>query len=565
MCTLQSATRSWFPGLRVARFTAAVLVSVTLATTARQVAAQDIIRHISGPNQRLELTANTSRILTLERRFKRVVVNNPELVSVSVLSPNEAQVAAKQAGVTQLNLFDENDQIYSVDVVIYGDVQELDMAIRRHFPYSSVRVTRYANTLMLDGFVESTEDASVIQSLAVDYAPKVINNIKVAGVHKVLLNVKVMEVSRTKLRSFGFDFAEFNGNDFIASSVSGLIDSVSSGAQSVTGTGGATVNFGIVDNSNAFFGFLEALVQRDLAKVLAEPQLVAVNGRPASFNVGGEFPVLVPQSLGTVSIEYKKFGTQVDFVPIILGNGNIRLEVRPRVSEIDPSRSVEINDTTVPGLKVREVDTAVEMKAGQTLALAGLIQRRIEAQHRGLPVLSDIPIFGMPFRRVEEEVNEVELLIVVRPEYVDAMDPHEVPPGGPGLDTCSPSDIQLYRKGHIEVPCCGNCSDGSCPSCRSHQGLGPNTPRTEEVIPPATTSMRNYRGAGQMGVMVAEEPYSRATDQSPGNYGYQTPTRAAPVAPLPTGSSPYRPRYTAELPEPAGDDSGLIGPIGYDN
>ena len=110
----------------------------------------------------------------------------------------------------------------------------------------------------------------------------------------------------------------------------------------------------------------------------------------------------MPQGLGTVSIEYKPFGTRVDFVPIVLGNGNLRLEVRPQVSEIDESRSVTINNITVPGLRTRWVDTAVEMKAGQTLALAGLVQERVESENKGMPWLADLPWVGAPFRRVEE-------------------------------------------------------------------------------------------------------------------------------------------------------------------
>ena len=210
------------------------------------------------------------------------------------------------------------------------------------------------------------------------------------------------------------------------------------------GTGGETISFGIVNGDNAFFGFLEALRENNLAKVLAEPTLVTVSGRSASFNSGGEFPILVPQSLGTIAIEYKQFGTRVDFVPIVLGNGNIRLEVRPQVSELDNANGVTINGTRVPGLRTRWVDTAVEMKAGQTLALAGLIQTRIEAQNRGIPWLADLPWAGAAFRRVEEQKNEIELVVTVRPELVDALDPHEVP-------TCLPgrADHQPQRRGAV--------------------------------------------------------------------------------------------------------------------
>ena len=283
-----------------------------------------------------------------------------------------------------------------------------------------------------------------------------------------------MEVSRTKLRQAGFDWAYLDGQDFVFQTVSGLLAG-GTGPGAALATGGDTVRFGIVDGNRAFYGFIDALRQNDLIKVLAEPQMVTVSGRPASFNSGGEFPIIVPQSLGTVSIEYRQYGTRVDFVPIVLGNGNLRLEVRPQVSEIDPSRSVVINSISVPALRTRWVDTAVEMKAGQTLALAGLIQQRTESQNRGIPWLADVPWFGVPFRRVQETTNEVELLIMVTPEFIEASDPEEVPPCGPGQTTTSPNDVEFYYRGYIEVPTC--CEDGSCPNCQGQTGP------TEMMVP----------------------------------------------------------------------------------
>jgi len=232
-----------------------------------------------------------------------------------------------------------------------------------------------------------------------------------------------------------------------------------------------------------------------------------VSGRPAQFNVGGEFPIVVPQSLGTTSIEYKKYGTQIDFLPIVLGNGNIRLEVRPRISERDESLGVVLPDVesiVVPALTVREVDTAVEMKAGQTFALAGLVQERTEAVNRGLPYLSDIPVIGVPFRKTQDEVNEIELLIMVTPEFVDPIDPCEVPCGGPGYTTTNPTNCQLYCAGHVEVlPCenpisgmmacgecgCNPCACGPCGPCGPGGACGPNGypcqygPGMEETVP----------------------------------------------------------------------------------
>ena len=222
----------------------------------------------------------------------------------------------------------------------------------------------------------------------------------------------------------------------------GLLSSFTPSMQTATGTAATTVNFGVVNASNQFFGFIEALRQYDMVKTLAEPSLVTVSGRPATFMSGGEFPFLVPQSLGTVTVQYRQYGTRVDFVPLVLGKGAVRLEVRPRITELDPSTAVSIGGNAVPGLLTRWVDTAVEMKVGQTFALAGLLQQRVSSENKGLPLLADLPWIGALFRRVSEQLNEVELLITVTPEFAEAVDPNEMPPCGPGLLTTSPNDAE---------------------------------------------------------------------------------------------------------------------------
>jgi pilus assembly protein CpaC len=163
-----------------------------------------------------------------------------------------------------------------------------------------------------------------------------------------------------------------------------------------------------------------------------------------------------------VGIEFREFGTRLDFVAKVRGDSRIWLEVRPTISEIDPGRSVTINGTSIPGIRSRFVDTAVELRAGQTLALAGLLQIRTEAESVGLPVLSDVPYLGALFRANREVQNEVELLIMVTPNFAGAMDANEVPPGGPGFNSNSPLEQELYGKGYIEVPP-GCAPQGNCP------------------------------------------------------------------------------------------------------
>ncbi len=530
------AAHFFFPSL------ATILCVVSLAV-ADQAAGQSIIRKLQRASERIEMNANTSQILTLEKKFKRVVVNNPSLVTTTPLSPNEVQIAARAAGVTQINFWDEDDNIYSIDLIVYGDVQELQMAIEQRFPNASVKVYRYSHSLMLSGWVDSARNVSTIQLMAEDYSAKVINSISVGGTQQVVLHVKVMEVSRAKLRRLGFDFSNINSGDIIASSISGMIARplILSAAGVPVSTGGENFTAGIAGGSNNFQGFIEALRQNNLLKILAEPTLTTLSGRPASFNVGGEFPILIPQSLGTVSVQYRPFGTQIDFVPLVLDNGNIRLEVRPRISEIDSTRSVEINDTTVPGLRVREVDTAAEMKAGQTMVIAGLIQTRVEAQTKGYPFFGELPWIGAAFRRVEEQVDEIETIITVRPEFAAAMDPHEVPPGGPGTDTVSPTDTELFGRGYIEVPRC--CMDGSCAKCRAGgaasngAGLPPSQAFPVEAMEP--TARESHRPA-ERSLRTAGSGYGSGTMQNASTRS-NSPSRASSVQP-----------------------AGLIGPVGYD-
>ena len=223
----------------LSRFTLLQTCVVGLLVSASGIAPAQpqVIRNITQPSERLEMTVNSSRILTLEKRIPKMVVNNPELVTVTPISANQVQLAARKPGVTQVNLWDEDDQVYTVDLMIYGDVRELEHALTRLFPESSVKVVRLTNSLVLEGYVERPEDVSPIVRLAEDYAPKIVNNITVGGVQQVLLKVKVMEVSRTKLRQFGFDWSLFNLNDFIAVSPNSLAGALSGAAVAGSGIG----------------------------------------------------------------------------------------------------------------------------------------------------------------------------------------------------------------------------------------------------------------------------------------------------------------------------------------
>ena len=283
---------------------------------------------------------------------------------------------------------------------------------------------------------------------------------------------------------------------------------------------------------------------------MAEPTLTTLSGRPATFNVGGEIPIPVQQSVGVTTIVWHEFGTRIDFVPIVLGNGVMRLEIRPAVSEVDSSLSDPLTGT--PGFRLRRADTAVEMKAGQTLAIAGLVQSREEALNRGVPVLADLPWFGAPFRRVQNLRNEIELLIFVTPEFCEAMDPTEVPPCGPGQLTVSPTDCELYGRGYLEVPRSG-CVNGNCgPGGKMNGGLYEEAPAGDSKAPPAQPAPMGARTSSGHVAPVVTAPSSgyRGTIGT----GVSTSSRGGNVK---TASSSRKPS--------SGLQPTMIGPLGYDD
>jgi pilus assembly protein CpaC len=507
----------------------AICLGSAESASAQALGRQPVHFKVSGPVERLEMIVNTSRILSTEHRVPQLLVENQGVVRAQPISPNQIQLSALQAGFTTLTVWDENKVEHTIDVLVYGDARELENLLMTEFPDATLRVRPLATSVVITGYVPRAEMVSRIVRMAEDYYPNVINNMTIGGVQQILLHVKLMEVSRTKLRRLGFDWANFNGNDGVVQSVAGLITSSDIVTGTIASTGTESIAFGIVNNANSFYGFIDALRQYNLVKILAEPTLVTTSGRAASFNSGGEFPILVPQSLGTISVEYREFGTRVDFVPIALGNGRIRLEVRPTVSEIDPTRSVTINSTTVPGLRTRWVDTGVEMQAGQTLALAGLIQNQIETENVGIPWLADLPWVGAAFRRVREQNNEIELLILVTPELVDAMDPHEVPPCGPGQLTTSPSDTELYFRGYLETP----------KDCTTESGA-----EYINGVAPAGFTLPNTYGPSYDRVPTVQQPTSATVTD-------QRPTRS--------GNQPPSPPPASSVRSPS-----LIGPTGFD-
>jgi pilus assembly protein CpaC len=413
----------------------------------------------------LQLIVKSSRILTMEKPIQKYQVQNEQILTATPISSNQIQVAAMTPGMTQLNLWDSENNLYTVDCVVGADAREVETILTAQFPGSHLKVTPLSQGTgaVLSGTVNNVDDVDRAVMIVEQFYADVVTNVRVVGVQQIMLHTKIMEVSRTRFRELGIDWALSDPTNAtgLLFSPGGMIDAPASNLTNI-------LPVGLQANSRlaAEIGrmdldlLIKALRRNDLIKVLAEPTVVSTHGRPSRFIVGGKVPYVVPTGNGAVAIEYEEFGTAVDFLPFVIGPNRVRLEVRPEVSEPDPARSITVQGATIPAFRQRYVDTAVELNTGQTFAIAGLLQNRVESVSRATPFFGELPWVGTFFRRIAEQNNEIELLITVTPELAEAMDDYQVPPGGPGLNSASPSDTELYLRGYLEVP----RTDGMCPA-----------------------------------------------------------------------------------------------------
>lgn len=451
----------------------------------------------------MDVIEKFAKVLETKNRIVRVDGFDPVILNVSALTPNRIRISGQQQGVTTLVIYDESGANYSVEIFVKGDARTLQAIIDRKFPNSSIEAFKVQDAVALRGWVSHPEHITQIVEIAEQFYPKVLNQMKVGGVQQVLLKVKVMEAQRSTIRELGMNFTYLNRNGYVNSSPGAItsLDSVSlpfkPGVPSAeilpSSIRNATGSFAVIGDNNIFSSYITALRTENLLKILAEPEVLALNGRPALLLSGGEFPILVPQSLGTVSVQYKPFGVQLEAVPVVLGGGSLRLELQPEVSDRDFSNAVTVSGITVPALTVRRVNTQVEMKFGQTLMLAGLISTKQATTIQKVPFLGELPYIGAAFSRKKSEDSETEVVITVTPELVAPLDEGQIPRGGPGRFTDSPNDRELMAYGLLEVPKVGE----RCETCGPEQstpyivpGLksGSPTPAAGSVVPPPTPS-----------------------------------------------------------------------------
>ena len=384
--------------------------------------------------QKLELTSGKSKVLDLPVAIKRASLANPEVADTVVLSPTQLYLTGKTTGITNLTLWNESGKMMGMyDVVIAPDLSRLKENLHKTLPEEKgILVTSSHDHITLSGTASNANNLTRALSMAEAYAPKkVINALQVGGVQQVMLEVRVAEMNRELIKRLGINFSVIGPDAFGVSLLGGLTSLVAFTNPAV-GAGAATVTtgvsqaitgvFGFDTGSLSWTGFIDALKEQNLVKVLAKPTLVALNGQEAAFLAGGEFPIPVPQAFGLVTIQFKKFGVGLVFTPNIMNSKHISLNVAPEVSELDFSNALRTQGFTIPAITTRRATTTIELADGQSFAIGGLMRDNVRESVKKVPFLGEIPILGALFRSSSFQKNETELLIIVTPHLVKPLD-----------------------------------------------------------------------------------------------------------------------------------------------
>ncbi|SCB50167.1 pilus assembly protein CpaC [Bradyrhizobium shewense] len=458
--------------------------------------------------QRVKLVVNKSRTFKVDTAFATIVAGSSDIVDVKSLSDHLIYVQGKQTGTTNVILFDSSmKQIGILDVEVVIDTGNLQQNIRTSTGGQGIRVSASEGQVVLSGVAADAVTAERAMAIATSTVAKggvVVNAMSVAAPQQVMLEVRFLEVSREAGRNLGVNLYAANangtnvGNTGLGSTTAvgrapiGGINSLTrvpttggtsnlsasstpvganpAGSLPILGTLGtlagtaggiAPAPFGSLltsiirtSSGGSVDLLISALETKGLARRLAEPNLTTLSGDAARFLAGGEFPVPIPtqtqNGFPTITIDYKKFGVELAFVPTVLSRGVINLRVEPSVSELDFANAVTIQGTTVPALTRRDARTTVELRDGQSFAIAGLLQTRNRQDVSQLPWIGSVPVIGSLFSSKSYQQEETDLVIIVTPRLVA--------PAAPGQQLASPldsrlpaNDVDFFLNGQMEV------------------------------------------------------------------------------------------------------------------
>ena len=415
------------------RFLKAALLGFAVATTSVPVAHAETLRVLRGEtSSTLNVAINRAVVVEAETPFAELSIANPGIADISTLSDRTIYVLGRAPGRTTLTLLGpEGNLIANVEVAVAPDVAEFKERLRQILPGEAIEVRTANDGIVLSGTVSSVVALDRALDLANRYAPERVSNLMVVGgVQQVQLKVRFVEMQRSVTKGLQGGLVA-DSSDVIAGGGSGGLvtggePDPDTGLQTITSafTGlGTTATGGILGTFEigevAFAAALEALEQKQLVRTLAEPNLVALSGQEAGFLAGGEYPIPVTDNDGSVTIEFKPFGVELLFVPRVIESDLINLQLNAAVSSLDPNITVsQPGGISVQAFRRRETNTTVEMRDGQSFAIAGLLQDDFEDSVDQVPWIGDIPVLGALFRSSAYRRDQSELVIIVTPHLV---------------------------------------------------------------------------------------------------------------------------------------------------
>ena len=392
-----------------------------------------------------------------------IAIANEEIVfaTTDLTNPRLLSLTAKKEGLTKITIQFADKSTASIDVLVQPDYELLRKILKQTVPTANVIVTPAAGgAIILSGYVTRAEDADVVLKIATSAVGgsslNIINSLQIGGVQHVLIDLVIAQVDRSEIRERGVAFG-IQGTTGQFASILGGLATLSPAGSATGGIGGiavssqANIAAGIVPGNTAVA--IRALRNEGLAKFLSEPKVVTQSGRPALLRIGGQQATFGPSTgLGGQSVILEQVGTQLEVLPIVFGNGKIYLEINPQIRSVNNGRGLIVNGSLTPGFTETSLRTSVYMEPGQTYAIGGLLETSVQASAEKVPYLGDVPYLGAIFSSVRHEERETELVILVTPRLVDAMDCNQVPRRVPGKETRSPDDYELFLESLLEAP-----------------------------------------------------------------------------------------------------------------
>ncbi|WP_273524871.1 type II and III secretion system protein family protein [Rhodosalinus sediminis] len=456
--------------MTIERVVRAALLALAAGLTQLPAAMASDVRVVTaGTAKSLNVAMNRAVVVESETPFAELSIANPEIADISSLSDRTIYVLGRSPGITTLTLLDANGQlITNVEVRVAADITEFKERLRQILPGENIEVRTANDGIVLSGTASSTQKMQRALDLAERYAPERVSNLmSVAGVQQVMLKVRFAEMRRSVSKSLGTSLA-LGGSalDGELGVQSGTNSGVTGAAQQSLLTGalpGASENEGALllgfDVGAVEVGvLLEALESKGMVRTLAEPNLTALSGQEANFLAGGEYPVPSSQEGGTISVDYRPFGVELAFVPRVVDDDLINLELQAAVSSIDSANGVQVGDGfTIDAFSRREASTTVELRDGESFAIAGLLQDDFRDLSGQVPWLGDIPVLGALFRSAEYQRAQSELVIIVTPHLV-------TPTRGDALALPTdrvqpPTERDLFLRGRVSRPASGGAGE----------------------------------------------------------------------------------------------------------